>query len=219
MFEVHQDLISNPLLLSASTVDRHGPVLGLSALGAGRQFVEVQRKERCAEAGEQCDCVCGGEGHDRPFKQDMNNRNEDAVLCRESIARGVAAPLSLGLQAAWIELPEAWTVSPQLWATGVDMMLMNTAATAPEHSERHERAQCCWGCVDSTSWIRTNDRLPQWPSVSHSDRRLRLHKLPFVYRKCADWCRPLTTVAQSPSKTENRPCPWSARFRILGPWQ
>ena len=96
MFEVHQDLISNPLVLSASTVDRHGPVLGLSAFGAGRQFVEVQRKERCAEAGEQCDCVCGGEGHDRASELDVNYRNEDTGLRRESIARGVAAPLFLG---------------------------------------------------------------------------------------------------------------------------
>ena len=172
MFEVPLDLISNPLLLSASSVDRHGPVLGLSALGAGRQFVEVQRKERCAEAGEQCDCVCGGEGHDRASEFDVNYRNEDAGPRRESILTGMAAPLFWALQAAWIEPLEAWTASPQLWASGVDMMLMNTAGTASERSERHERVQCCWGCVDSTSWIRTNDRLPQRRPVSHSDRRL-----------------------------------------------
>ena len=69
MFEVPLDLISNPLLLSASSVDRHGHVLGLSILGAGRQFVEVQCKECCAEAGEKCDCVCGGESHDRALEQ------------------------------------------------------------------------------------------------------------------------------------------------------
>ena len=116
MFEVHQDLISNPLLLSASTVDRHGPVLGLSALGAGRQFVEVQRKERCAEAGEQCDCVCGGEGHDRASELDVTYCSEDAGLYARRRLRGVVAPLFWGLQADWIEPSEAWVEETRSWS-------------------------------------------------------------------------------------------------------